>query len=294
MENKPKEKSRLRRWVSRLRIRYRFVVVDDATFDEKWSVRLSPMFFILFLGLGAIVIVLVTTFIIAWTPLREYIPGYPNGTERQSIVENKVKLDSLEAKLNEQSFYIDRVKTIINGGIVPDNSRESDSLIKPLNPGELKKANTQEKEFRKEVEKKENRYKDVNPSSGSSNSGGLAYFYVPAAGVISQSFNPKKNHNGVDISTTKDEPVKAALDGTVVFSGYTSEGGYEIHLQHTNDIVTIYKHNSYLFAQTGQHVRAGETIALSGNTGEQSKGNHVHFEIWDNGMAVDPEEYVGF
>lgn len=277
-----------------MRIRYRFVVVDDATFDEKWSVRLSPMFLILFFGLGAIVIVLVTTFIIAWTPLREYIPGYPDGTERQSMIENKVQLDKLESKLNEQAFYIERVKTIINGGVVPDSTRESDSLVKPLNPAELKKANKEEKDFRKEVEGKENRYKETRDPAASTNSGGLAYFYVPANGVISQSFNPKKNHNGVDISTAKDEPVKAALDGTVVFAGYTSEGGYEIHLQHTSDIVTIYKHNSYLFAQTGQHIRAGETIALSGNTGENSKGNHVHFEIWDNGMAVDPEDYVGF
>ncbi|HYG50050.1 MAG TPA: M23 family metallopeptidase [Flavobacteriales bacterium] len=294
MENKTKGKSRFRRWLSRLRIRYRFVVVDDATFDEKWSVRLSPLFFILFFGLGAIVIVLVTTFIIAWTPLREYIPGYPDGTERQSVIENKVKLDALEAKLNEQAFYIERVKTIINGGVIPDSSRAADSLVMPLNPAELKKAGKEEKAFRKKVENKERRYAAVRDPAEDANSGGPTYFYIPANGVISQSFNPKKNHNGVDISTARDEPVKATLDGTVVFAGYTTEGGYEIHLQHSSDIVTLYKHNSYLFASTGQHVRAGEIIALSGNTGEQSNGNHVHFEIWDNGMAVDPEEYVGF
>lgn len=296
METPKKTEGKLSNWFNKLKTRYRFVVVDDKTFDERWSVRLSPLFFVLFFGLGAILIVFLTTILIAYTPLREYIPGYPDGTERQTLIENKRKLEALEIKLEQQTFYVERVKVILNGGVIADSSKLNDSIIKPLNPSELKKANAEEKEFRKTVEAKENKYKGTlkNESNSDKTNERIVYFYVPVNGVISQSFNPNKNHNGVDISTMKDDPVKAVLDGTIVFAGYTNEGGFEIHIQHSNNMVTIYKHNSYLFASTGQQVRAGETIALTGNTGEQSKGNHLHFEIWDNGMAVDPEEYVGF
>jgi murein DD-endopeptidase MepM/ murein hydrolase activator NlpD len=293
---KKREESRFTSWFNKLKTRYRFVVVDDKTFDEKWSVRLSPLFFVLFFGLGAILIIILTTILIAYTPLREYIPGYPDGTEKQAIVENKRKLDALETKLQQQTVYFENVKTLLNGGVIADSSKANDSIVKPLDPAELKKADAEEKKFRKTVEEKENRFKDGGKYTdrGTNTKPSTAYFYVPVTGVISQSFNAKKNHNGIDISTMKDEPVKAVLDGTVVFAGFTTDGGFEIHLQHSNDLVTIYKHNSYLFATTGQNVRAGETIALTGNTGEQSKGNHLHFEIWDNGLAVDPEEYIGF
>lgn len=293
MENIKPRKKRFRSWFGKLKIRYRVVVVDDRTFDEKWSVRLSPLFLVTFFGGGAIVIIGLTTLLIAYTPLKEYIPGYPNGTEKQVIADQRIRLDSMEQQLNHQANYIERIKIIINGGVVPDNSHEADTVVTAASPNELKKADQAEKDFRKKIEQEENSLKDGNGNTVKAQTG-LSYFFVPAEGSISQSFNPLKKHNGVDISVAKDQPVKAALEGTIIFSGYTSEGGYEIHLQHANDLVTVYKHNSYLFKQTGQRVRAGETIAIAGNTGEQSEGTHLHFEIWDNGQAVDPEEYVGF
>lgn len=286
------KKSRLRSWFGKLRIRYRIVVVDDRTFDEKWSVRLSPLFLVTFFGGGAIVIIGLTTLLIAYTPLREYIPGYPDGTEKQKFSDNLAKLNELEQKLDQQASYIERIKVIMGGGTMPDSSRAADSVTAVIPPSELKKAGENEKDFRKKLDQEENRLKDV----GNNNrvEGGIPYFFVPVNGSVSQSFNPQKDHNGIDISVGKDEPVKAALEGTIIFSGFTSDGGYEMHIQHMNDLVTVYKHNNYLFKQAGQRVRAGETIAIAGNTGEQSGGTHLHFEIWDNGLAVDPQEYVGF
>lgn len=292
MEDIKPQKSRFRSWFGKLRIRYRIVVVDDRTFDEKWSVRLSPLFLVSFFGGGAIVIIALTTLLIAYTPLREYIPGYPDGTEKQTIADNLVRLDSLEQQLAQQANYIERIKVIINGGTIADSSHSADSVAAVASPHELKKAGESEKDFRKKLEQEESRLKDM--AGNNKTEGGIPYFFVPVDGNVSQSFNPQKNHNGVDISVAKDEPVKAALEGTIIFSGYTSDGGYELHIQHMNDLVTVYKHNSYLFKQTGQRVRAGETIAIAGNTGEQSGGTHLHFEIWDNGLAVDPESYVGF
>lgn len=297
MEPFKEKKSRFRTWLGKLKIRYRFVVVDDRTFDEKWSVRLSPLFLVLFFGLGAIVIISLTTLLIAYTPLREYIPGYPDGTEKQYVVENKIRLDSLEQQLGRQALYIERVKIIMQGGTVPEeHGAKPDSVATPPNPKTLNKAGTAEKEFRKKIEQKESKYA-ANAGAGNTetrNTGSVTYFYIPANGVISQSFNPAKNHNGVDISTAGDEPVKASLEGTILFAGYTTDGGYELHVQHAHNLVTVYKHNSYLFKQTGARVRAGETIAIAGNTGAQSGGTHLHFEIWDNGVPVNPEEYVGF
>lgn len=293
MDKPKKEKGKLGNWFNKLKTRYRVVVVDDKTFDEKWHVRLSPMFLVLFFGGGAIVIIALTTVLIAYTPLREYIPGYPDGTEKESVYENKRRIDSLEQAMEQQSFYVERIKTLLNDGVIDDTTLSKDSIHTPLDPSALKRADKNEKEFREKIEDKEkNSVSHLGTKTSESNT--YAYFYTPVNGVVSQSFNRKKQHNGVDISTAKDEPVKAALSGTVVFAGYTTEGGNEIHIQHNNNITTIYKHNAYLMAQTGQRVRAGETIATAGNTGEQSKGHHLHFEIWDNGIAVDPEDFIGF
>ncbi len=289
MEVKKEPKKRFANFIGKLRVRYRVVVVDDRTFDEKWHVRLSPLFLLLFFGGGAIVIVSLTTVLIAWTPLREYIPGYPDGSERGDLIVNASRVDSLESKLNRQENYIERLKTVIGGGKVNDEQSAKDSLTNIPGPETLSKANKKEKDFRKKIDSENSKF-----IPDGENSTYTQYFYVPVNGEISSSFNPKKNHLGCDISTVKNAPVKASLNGTIIFSGYTSDGGYEIHIQHKENIVTIYKHNSTVFKNVGDKVKGGETIALTGNTGETSKGNHLHFEIWENGIAIDPEEYIGF
>lgn len=293
MEEKKIKQGRWNRWMQRLKTRYRVVVVDDKTFDEKWSVRLTPRFLLLFFGGGAIVIILLTTILIAYTPLREYIPGYPDGSEDNSLASNIQRVDELEQKQKEHEAYIERLKIIINGGVIQDSIDANDTITTPPDPAKLKKAGEEEKEFRKNVEQKESRYA-AGDKNRSVNNGTAVYFISPVKGVVAQSFNPRNKHHGVDISTAEDEPVKAAQSGTVIFAGFTSEGGNEIHIQHSGNMVTIYKHNKTLFRQTGARIKAGETIAIAGNTGELSKGTHLHFEIWENGIAVDPEELVGF
>lgn len=293
MEEKKVKNGRWARWMQRLKTRYRVVVVDDKTFDEKWSVRLTPRFLLLFFGGGAIVIILLTTVLIAYTPLREYIPGYPDGSEDNSLAANIQKVSELEEKQKQHEAYIERLKIIINGGIIPDSINANDTLNSPPDPSSLTKAGEDEKNFRKNIEQKESRYAADDKLKIKSPNGAL-YFISPVKGVVAQSFNPTKKHYGVDISTATNEPVKAAQSGTVIYAGFTSEGGNEIHIQHTSNIVTIYKHNKTLFRQTGARVKAGETIAIAGNTGELSKGTHLHFEVWENGIAVDPEEMVGF
>ncbi len=112
--------------------------------------------------------------------------------------------------------------------------------------------------------------------------------------MVTASFNTAQEHYGTDIAAKENEPIKATLDGTVLFSGWTSETGFTIQIQHSNNLVSAYKHNSVLLKKAGQFVKAGETIAVIGNSGEQSTGPHLHFELWYNGKAIDPQEYMVF
>ena len=117
-------------------------------------------------------------------------------------------------------------------------------------------------------------------------------FFTPLEGQISQSFERKSGHLGLDIVGAKNDPIKSTLDGTIIFADWTTDGGHEIHIQHSNNIVSVYKHNSYLLKKTGDRVRAGDPVAIMGNTGSQTDGAHLHFEIWVNGKPVDPQNYL--
>ena len=112
--------------------------------------------------------------------------------------------------------------------------------------------------------------------------------------MVTHSFNMAEGHYGVDVVAKENEFIKAALDGTVVFAGWTAGDGYVIELQHSNNLMSIYKHNSDLTKNVGDHVKAGEPIAIIGNTGETSSSTHMHFELWYNGTPVNPQDYVLF
>jgi murein DD-endopeptidase MepM/ murein hydrolase activator NlpD len=119
-------------------------------------------------------------------------------------------------------------------------------------------------------------------------------FFTPLKGVVTNRFNPSQQHFGLDIASAKNEAVKAAYDGTVIFAEWTAETGYVMAIQHTGNVISVYKHNSVLLRKQGSFVRAGETISIVGTSGEYSTGPHLHFELWIRGKAVDPEQYLAF
>jgi len=123
---------------------------------------------------------------------------------------------------------------------------------------------------------------------------GNMLFFIPVKGIITNEFNPRKQHYGIDIAARKNETVKSVLDGTVILSNWTVETGYVIAIQHSHSLVSVYKHNSALLKQTGEKVKAGEVIAIIGETGEYSTGTHLHFELWDEGSPVNPKDYISF
>ena len=118
--------------------------------------------------------------------------------------------------------------------------------------------------------------------------------FPPVSGTISQGYNREKKHYAVDVVAARETPVKAVANGMVIFSGWTTDTGYVIILEHKGGLLSAYKHNGSLNKDQGDMVRAGEVIASVGNTGEFTTGPHLHFELWENGSPVNPLDFIDF
>jgi len=291
-ENKNQPKKKL---YKRLINKYRLVIMNVDTFEEKASLTLTPMNVITVFGSVIIFFITFTIYIIAFTPLREYIPGYPDGTTRKQYRLNVMKTDSLQKELDTKNIYIDNLRKILLGqvpadsiGMKPDTTAKKNELNMGISP--------EDSSLRAEVEQ-ESRY-NLSPAhretSRKEENVGSIFFFSPLKGMVSEQYNPVKNHYGVDIVSSSDEPIKAALNGTILFSSWTSDTGYVIGIQHENNLVSMYKHNSVLLKKAGTYVKAGEVIAIVGNSGEMTSGPHLHFELWHNGKPVNPQEYMVF
>lgn len=287
------KKSRWERFTKQLRNQYRLVILNDRTFAERFSLKLSPLG--LLIGAAALTIVMTTLVIslVAFTPLREYIPGYGNVAERKQILQLSIMADSLEQTLSARDLYISNLVNVLTDKVEgkPERPKKDTS-------GKYKNVNTQPSEadriFRKEIENTKNA--ELLSATSSLKAGALSntLFFMPVKGLVVTSFNAGENHFGCDIVSKKDELIKSTLDGTVIFAGFTNSDGYELHIQHTGNIISVYKHNSTLLKRVGDRVKSGESIAVIGNSGESSKGPHLHFEIWYNGVPVNPEDVLAF
>ena len=276
----------------RLKNKYRLVIVDEDTFEEKLSLRLSQLNVFVVIGLSSFVLILLVILLIAFTPLKEFIPGYANVNVRKQGVENFLKSDSIQVVLAENNLYIDNIKHIIQGDSIEfDDKSIVDSTV---NYADIKNEPTEEDSVLRnmiETEEKYNLFKTAGSTPGNISS---FIFLQPLKGTVTSRFNIKKKHFGIDVVAPKNEAIKATLDGTVIFAEWTVETGYVIQLQHADNIVSIYKHNSVLHKEVGDHIKAGEVIAIVGNSGEFSTGPHLHFELWYNGIPINPEDYMMF
>ena len=273
-----------------LRNKYRFVILNDNTFGEKLSLKLSPMGIII--GVFAITIIMTTVVIslVAFTPLREYIPGYGNVSERKQLLTLSLKADSMEHTLESRSAYMNSILNVLNEKFETKTEKpKKDTTGKYANI--TTKASEEDLAFRKEME--QNKTSSIATKTKYKGLSDLVFF-TPVKGLITESFNISQNHFGVDIVAKPDETIKSILDGTVVFTGFSAEDGNVIQIQHGNNLTSIYKHNSSLLKQTGQRIKAGDAIAVVGNTGEKSKGSHLHFELWFDGQPINPQDFVAF
>ena len=265
------------------KFKYKLTITNENTLEEVVGIHVSKLNGVSVLLLTFTVIFFIVSTIIVFTPLRNYLPGYMNSEVREQVVVNALRADSLQDALNRQRLYIMNIQDIFKGQVKVDTVHSIDSLTIARSE-ELMERTQQEEEFRKQYEEKE-RYNltatDYNITSG-------LIFHRPTRGMMSSGFDANKKHYGVDIAATPNESVLATLDGTVILSTYTAETGYVIQIQHGQNMVSIYKHCGSLLKKEGDVVKAGEAIALVGSTGEKTTGPHLHFELSNNGGALDP------
>ena len=281
-----------KKYIHKLKSKYRLSVYNDQTFEEVWLMRLSRLNVIAMVGGVAIVLIAAVTLLIAFTPVREFIPGYPDGNTRRNIIENALKTDSLERELRQWRIYLGNLHTILRGEY-PDNLESlPDTSVKY---GDINFARSVEDSLlRLQIESEELYNLSIGQSQKETPSQTRFHFFPPVKGVITSSFNAQLGHFGVDIVAPPNEVIVAVADGTVTLSSWTLETGYVIQIQHENNLISVYKHNSKLLKQAGTHVKAGEAISIIGNSGELTSGPHLHFELWHKGNPINPEQYIIF
>ena len=291
----PTEKKK-RKLVARLRNKYRLVIMNDDTFEEKASLRLSPLNLFVFSGTILLTLITLMIYLIAFTPIREYIPGYADLNMQRNVYRLTILADSLGQEMAFKDRYIENMKKIVNGTFDENDTSGS----KPGNTGktEVPKVLQKSKEdsaLRAMIESQD-RFELNAPEQKSSRSNDVSsfFFFTPVKGTITNIFNAAEKHYGVDVAAAPNEAIKATLDGSVILSSWTTETGYVIAIQHSNNLVSLYKHNSALLKKSGAYVKAGEAIAIIGNSGEFSTGTHLHFELWYNGSPVNPKDYIAF
>lgn len=286
-----KEKTPL---IEKLKNKYRLTISNEATFDEVLSIRLSRLNVFTVAGLFSVILIALVTLLIAFTPLREYIPGYPDGEMRRNIEKNAVLVDSLSLELDKRDRFFQGIKNVIAGNDFDSVAQpQADSVVDPRYKNLTFTKSESDSLFRKEHEEDEKynlTLENTSKSKGLSN----LHFFPPIKGMISQKFNSRSSHYGTDVVGGMNERISSVLDGTVVFSEWTLNTGYVIQIQHSNNLLSVYKHNSELLKKAGEHVKAGEAIALLGNSGELTSGPHLHFELWHNGRPLNPENYIKF
>lgn len=276
----------------RLRDKFRLIIYNDSSFEEIWYIRLTRINIII-LTTSVIVLVVVGIFALtAFTGIRQLIPGYPDENLRRTIHMNAVRLDSLENEIRMRDQYFQNIRSLV-AGKEPDNPVNiGDTIIEPASVKFSK--SIEDSLLRMQIEQDEQYNLLVMSNQRSPTDLAGIHFFAPIRGLVTLPFNASENHFGTDIVAAPNEVVKATLDGTVIMDAWTVETGWVIHIQHENNLISVYKHNSELLKESGNIVKAGDAIAIIGNSGELTTGPHLHFELWHNGTAVDPQSYIVF
>lgn len=290
---------RWEKWREKLQHAYRLVIMRDETFEEVGSYKLNLLNLYLVLSTVVVVVAALVFLLIAFTPLKSYLPGQEGGTSTREVIKLNREIDSLtqamadwklvmQAEKNRLLQRMDGMPQNTEPSTIPDSVLEMDALA-PAEVDEQLREEVQIDQIGAAMRSNPGR----NPFQNKQRLEQL-FFVAPVTGEISAGFSPTKSHYGVDVLAPKNTAVKSSLDGYVFLSDWTLETGNTIGIQHGNNIITFYKHNSALLKPVGSFVKAGEAIAIIGNTGTQSDGPHLHFELWYNGRAVNPVDYISF
>lgn len=289
-----KDKKKL---IDKLRSKYRMVIYNYDTYEEKAHFKFTLMNMFNVIVFSVLILIAGVACLIAFTSLREYIPGYTDVTLNRRVYEMERRADSLELVFKQKDLYINNMKRIIM-----DDDFGSDSInslmAKTNNPNYndiVDRKSEKDSLFRLEyeMETRNNLFKNGMMSDVPSDYK-MVSFFKPMSGIVTNRFNREAKHYGIDIVAENNTMIKATADGTVVYSDWTVENGYSIGIQHNGNLFSTYKHNAVLLKEEGDFVSAGDPIAIYGNSGSQSTGPHLHFELWYNGTPLNPEVYISF
>lgn len=271
---------------------FRLTLADDKTHKHLWTAHFTEVSFFVTIISAVVMFSIAVYCVVAYTPLRTFIPGYPDAHSKRAAIQNAIRIDSLENVIYRWELYSENLRRVVEGR----EPLKIDSLINAVQAE--RNSVTDMSDFVKkdsmlrETVKEEEEFGISARSKRDLPIEGL-HFFTPLKGVVSQGYDPNI-HPYVDITATAGSVVKATLDGTVIFAGWSEEAGHTIQIQHESDIVSIYKHNEKLLKKVGDKVTAGSPIALVGNTGDITTGTHLHFELWHKGETVDPTSYIKF
>lgn len=285
-----KEKKEKKKIAKKLLHKYRLVILNEDTFEERISFKLTRLNVFILVGISGIILIALTTLFIAFTPLREYIPGYSSTKLKRSATRLVATVDSLENTIRINDQYYSSVRRVLSGDVaVLEFDRDSirDAIF---SNEELNVLPSKEDSLLRQMVDQEDKY---NVFDGTIEASDFSLF-PPVLGTISSEYDASSKHFAIDIVTDKDAPVKAAADGTVIFSEWTAETGHVLIIEHKQDLITVYKHNASLNKRQGDLVQAGEVVATVGDTGDLSTGPHLHFELWNNGYPVNPVNFIDF
>jgi len=286
---KTKEKSN-RPFLEKMRFKYRFSILDENSLDEKWHFRLSRLSLFLYLCIFIVVTFFVLATLIYTTPLRYYLPGYGDEGNREIVIAESLRADSLQKQMDLQISYLNVVKDIISGNLKMEEIVPLDSFIILDKKDSLKLSwSDRERRFIEQFEEEEKYNLSIIDTRSKEN----AYvFFRPAKGIVKQHFNPAEKVYSVSIITSTNESVLSVLDGTVIYADYSFDNGWVIQVQHEGNYISVYKNNTRLLKNVGNIVYAGENIAITGDSVEKEK--NFTFELWQNGNAVNPEDVIIF
>ena len=293
MEEQPSNtRNRLRQ---RLKKPYRLVILKEDSLEEVGAYTLTPLNLYILVSSILVGLAIVVAMLIITTPLKRWIPGYGDASMDPELIQLRVKVDEMEKQLELQKRYTDNVRQILTREIKPPVEEDQPSMVKDS----LEEVQRIEEDqmLRNNFRLGEGLRQQAAIQASDNTSGRpleKLYFTPPVKGEISAGFMPDQDHNGLDILAPKNTPIKAVMDGVVILSDWTLETGNTIGIMHDNQVMSFYKHNSSLLKKNGAIVRAGEAIAIIGNTGTLSSGPHLHFELWYKGKPVDPSRYINF
>ncbi len=267
---------------------YHLVIYDEKTLNQKFNLKLTRLNLYSLFGFIFLVVAIIVVLLFTLTPINTLLPKYEDIKLRAEATRNRVLIDSLKHEIAVRDQYFKKIRTIIYGQDLSElqdiDTSNQKYIISPTAHDSLLKTLSTDLE------------NTVEPPTmqGDENSLSTLRFYKPVSGILINKFNPAEGHYGVDLTAQKDEPVLSVLSGTVIMASWNPNTGYVIMVQHPHNLISVYKHNSELLKREGDHVEAGEPIAIVGNTGENTTGPHLHFELWFNGVPINPADYISF